>query len=242
MRPEPGRSTWWLHLAVVPALLVALAVLAEVTDLDRAISSRFYVATQGFVGASLPWMDVIGHRGARLLPLGVGLLALGLVAASWRGRAFARWRDPALLVACTLLAITLVINGLKPGLDALCPYQLDLYGGRVGTEAAADRPLWLPVASDRGDCLPSAHAGGGYALLVLYFAGWLAGSRRLRWAGLAVGIASGLLFSVVRVSQGAHFASQTLWSAAVAWTVAALLFAALLRVRAKQARARPSPR
>ncbi len=234
MRPERGvhvsRAAWWWHLVLVPLLLAVLAALVEFAGLDRTISSRFYVKTQGFVGQALPWMELVGHRGARLLPIALGVTALALAAASWRSAALARWRKPALLVACALIAITLLINVLKPSLAAYCPYQLDLYGGQVPAGPAAAQPLWLPITSAGGDCLPSAHAGGGYALLALYFAGWLAGSRRLRWAGLAAGIAGGLLFSVVRVSQGAHFASQTLWSAAVAWTVAAWLFALFVRL------------
>ena len=51
---------------------------------------------------------------------------------------------------------------------------------------------------------------------------------RWRWRGLAIGIAAGLLFSVVRIVQGAQFASATLWSAVVDWTVCAALFLPLL--------------
>ena len=69
---------------------------------------------------------------------------------------------------------------------------------------------------------------GGYALLSLYFAGWAAGRPGWRWRGLAIGVAAGLLFSVVRMMQGAHFASATIWSAAVDWTVCAALFLPLL--------------
>ena len=65
-------------------------------------------------------------------------------------------------------------------------------------------------------------------MLSLYFAGWAAGRPRWRWRGLAIGVAAGLLFSVVRIMQGAQFASATLWSAVVDWTVCAALFLPLL--------------
>ena len=38
-----------------------------------------------------------------------------------------------------------------------------------------------------------------------------------RWGGLALGLGAGLGFSAVRVLQGAHFLSQTVWSAALLW-------------------------
>ena len=44
----------------------------------------------------------------------------------------------------------------------------------------------------------------------------------------AAGITAGLLFSIVRIMQGAQFASATLWSAVVDWTVCAALFLPLL--------------
>ena len=76
--------------------------------------------------------------------------------------------------------------------------------------------------------MPSGHAGGGYALLSLCFAGWAAGRPRWRCAGLAIGILAGLSFSLVRLLQGAHFASQTVWSAPIDWVVAGLVFMLIL--------------
>ena len=72
--------------------------------------------------------------------------------------------------------------------------------------------------------MPSGHAGAGYALLSLYFAGWALGRPAWRWSGLAIGVAAGVGFSVVRILQGAHFLSQTLWSAALMWLLAAIFF------------------
>ncbi|MCH3723211.1 phosphatase PAP2 family protein, partial [Campylobacter coli] len=80
-----------------------------------------------------------------------------------------------------------------------------------------------------GGALPSGHAGAGYSMLTLYFAGWAAQRPGWRWWGLAVGIAAGVGFSIVRVLQGAHFLSQTLWSAALMWLLAALFFWPVLR-------------
>lgn len=47
------------------------------------------------------------------------------------------------------------------------------------------------------------------------------------------------MFSAVRILQGAHFLSQTLWSAALMWLLAALFFWPVLRARTPGER--PSP-
>ncbi|WYX38098.1 phosphatase PAP2 family protein [Achromobacter xylosoxidans] len=121
---------------------------------------------------------------------------------------------------------------------------IDLYGGAAGHHpaqalhhaAAALRPghagrlhpypqsWWTWDRGKAGGALPSGHAGAGYSLLALYFAGWAVGRPGWRWWGLAAGIAAGLAFSAVRILQGAHFLSQTLWSAALMWLLAALFF------------------
>ena len=87
----------------------------------------------------------------------------------------------------------------------------------------------------RGHCLHSGHAGG-HALLCLYFAGWASGRPAWRWGGLAIGVGARLVFSLVRMMQGAHFASATVWSAAIDRTVCALVFFPLLCHPARHAR------
>jgi membrane-associated PAP2 superfamily phosphatase len=94
----------------------------------------------------------------------------------------------------------------------------------------ANYPLhfWASSRREAGGALPSSHAGAGYALLSLYFAGWAMGRPSWRWGGLALGIAAGLVFSIVRIMQGAHFFSQTVWSACIMWFIASLLFYRLI--------------
>jgi membrane-associated PAP2 superfamily phosphatase len=65
-------------------------------------------------------------------------------------------------------------------------------------------------------------------MLTLYFAGWALERPAWRWWGLAIGMAAGASFSAVRILQGAHFLSQTLWSAALLWFLAAVFFYPLL--------------
>ncbi|MDQ2928249.1 MAG: phosphatase PAP2 family protein [Pseudomonadota bacterium] len=122
----------------------------------------------------------------------------------------------------------LLINVMKSLTSEHCPSDILELGGIVSYAADRAAPFWAATRQSAGHCLPSGHAGGGYALLSLYFAGWAAARPAWRWSGLAIGIVAGLVFSVVRMMQGAHFASATMWSAAIDWTVCAILFAPLL--------------
>ncbi len=122
----------------------------------------------------------------------------------------------------------LAVNVLKGMTTQHCPTALQAFGGVVDYAADQAAPFWARSPQSAGHCLPSGHAGGGYSLLSLYFAGWAAGRPAWRRRGLAIGIAAGFVFSIVRMMQGAHFASATLWSATVDWTVCAALFLPLL--------------
>ena len=57
-----------------------------------------------------------------------------------------------------------------------------------------------------------------------------------------MGVAAGVGFSVVRILQGAHFLSQTLWSAALLWFLAALFFYPVIVGRHRAGRPSHGPR
>jgi membrane-associated PAP2 superfamily phosphatase len=237
-----GRSSTALHLLVVPLLLVLAATLLQHSALDVAISGVFFdPKAQRFLGERSGLFELLGHQAARGLPVAVGVVALGVAVGSrWRPSLRPlRWLAVALALALVLTPV--VISLLKSSTAAHCPHSMDVFGGRFDYLAERDGPFWAPASTAAGRCLPSAHAGAGYGLLALYFFGWAAGLRRWRWLGLAAGIVAGLLFSLVRISQGSHFASQTVWSAAVAWTIGALVFAPWLgSLRGSRSTATPS--
>ena len=122
----------------------------------------------------------------------------------------------------------LTTNMLRGMTSQHCPIDLQSFGGMFDHAADLAGPFWASTPQDAGRCLPSAHAAGGYAALSLYFAGWAAGRPAWRWRGLALGLGTGLTFSIVRIAQGAQFTSATLWSAAVAWAICAAVFLPLL--------------
>jgi membrane-associated PAP2 superfamily phosphatase len=236
--PSPDRRRAALHLLVLPLGLALAAWLLQHSPADVAISSLFFDAEQKlFVGKRSGAFELLGHQAARALPVVVGVAAIAVALGSAVRASLRPWRLIAIALAASLLLTPSVIGLLKASTAAHCPHSVDVFGGEADYRAERDGPFWAGSKATAGRCLPSAHAGGGYALLALYFAGWAAGVRRWRWLGLGIGIAAGLLFSAVHISQGSHFASQTVWSACVAWTVAAWVFGPLL-----WARRRPSTR
>ena len=237
-RPSPVdvRRYVGIHLVLVPVVLAGLAWACQYGSLDMALAGLFFdPATQSFDWRHSAVLDVLGHQAARLLPFLVAAFAIAAGLAGLRLRSLRPWMPILLTIGAAMVIGPLVVNLLKSMTTQHCPAAMRSFGGVVDYLANRQGPFWFGSAASAGHCLPSGHAGGGYSLLSLYFAGWAAGRPAWRWRGLAVGIAAGLMFSLVRMMQGSHFASATLWSAVVDWTVCAALFLPLLCAPTKQA-------
>jgi membrane-associated PAP2 superfamily phosphatase len=218
-----------LHLVVVPLGLALIAWTCQHTRVDMALSRLFVdPATDHFLWRDSAALDVLGHQAARGVPFLVAALAIAAGLAGSALPALRPWTPILLAVGATMLLGPLAVAVLRTVTTQHCPADLQSFGGVVDYAAERSAPFWASSPASAGHCLPSGHASSGYALLALYFAGWAAGQPRWRWRGLAIGIAAGLLFSIVRIMQGAQFASATLWSAVVDWTVCAALFLPLL--------------
>jgi len=229
--PSP---VWYLcsQLIGVTLALACLAWWANASGLDLRIArALFDPVLDDFPLHVNRWLDLLGHRMVLALPIGVALAAVGVAAASFRIPAWRAWRGPAMALAATCLVGQLVANQLKHYTTLPRPYDLQTLGGYT------PYPLhwWTWARARAGGALPSGHAGAGYSMLTLYFVGWALGRPAWRWWGLAVGVAAGAGFSGVRILQGAHFLSQTLWSAALLWFLAALFFYPVIAGRAARA-------
>ncbi len=228
-RPGPVRYAL-VHLLAVPVLLFAASWAVQHSAIDMTVA-RFFAGsgTEAFPARRWAWLDVFGHQSARAIPVLIGVLAFTLGLLGRRvSAAVARHRWALILLGVSMLLGSLVVGAMKSLTSQHCPVDIHEFGGLVPYAVDRASPFWAASPSLAGRCLPSGHAAGGYALLALYFAGWAAGRPAWRWGGLAAGIVAGIAFGIVRMLQGAHFASATLWSAEVQWTVAALLFAPLL--------------
>ena len=218
-----------LHLVLIPLGLALIAWACQHTRLDMALTQLFVdPATDRFIWRDSTALEVLGHQAARSVPLMVAALAIAAGLAGFAMPALRPSTPILLTVGAAMLLGPLVVAVLKSMTAQHCPADLQVFGGVVDYVTERSGPFWASSRASAGHCLPSGHASGGYALLALYFAGWSAGRPRWRWRGLAIGIAAGLLFGIVRMMQGAQFPSATLWSAVVDWTVCAALFLPLL--------------
>ncbi len=211
----------------VSAMFAAAALLLRKSGWDLRIEDLFYdPEIHAFGLRHSPWIELIGHQLLLVVPIGVGLLAGIAAIASPRFEALRPWR----LVLWALLASIsigpLLIGILKQFTAAHCPWDIVRYGGY----ADYVQHWFASSRAEAGRCLPNSHAGAGFSLVALYFAGWASGRRGWRWSGLAIGLAAGLLFGLVRTVQGAHFASHSLWSAAIDWLITSLIFLPLICV------------
>lgn len=231
-RADPHRLTlaryFVEHVLVVSALLIAGALYLHDSGWDLRIEDAFYdPSLHAFGWRHSMWLELIGHELLLVLPVGLGLSALVAAIAASRIEALRPWRPVLWAVFASICLGPLIIGVLKQLTAAHCPWDLTRYGGYADYVSH-----WF--ASDRvesGRCLPNAHTGAGFSLIALYFAGWARGRTTMRWWGLAGAIAAGIVFSLVRMIQGAHFPSHSLWAAAVDWLVASLVFLPLIAQR-----------
>lgn len=207
------RSAYWTPVVV----LVAGALLLTSFGIDQRIADGLY-AWQGHRWA---------YRSSVVAEQLIHLFGRNASAVAWLGL-FAMWIVARLRnarsnlctpLACLLLSTllsTAVVAWMKSWSNMDCPWDLTRYGGaREFIGLFALRPAGMPQAA----CFPAGHASAGYAWMALYFF-FRATRPQWRWAGLAIGIALGLLFGVTQQLRGAHFLSHDLWTAAICWVCA----------------------
>jgi lipid A 4'-phosphatase len=223
---------------------VCLAAAALLTTLVFANGSLDIAAARLFfdpVGAdhwplarALPWR-VLYHAATwitlALLSLGLTALLLSFLPAR------RQWRGPATLVLLALVIGPGVLGNLvlKDHWHHPRPRDVQELGG---TLRYVPSPL---IGREEGASFPCGHCTVGF----LYGIGWwIWRGRRPRWAtaSLAAGLGLGLLLGAGRMAAGAHFLSDIIWSALLAYGVAHLLCYHVLELGgAAAARAAGSP-
>ena len=212
---DRGTVAWLL-----PAVLALAALVSRATGLDAAIEDALFDP----VRMRFPWrssiaLEVIGHQALRSLATLVwGLLLLAaLVSLTSR---FARpWRRLLIATTCAMALGPVVVVALKAITTFPCPWSLVRYGG-----FALEVDQWFTRPALAGRCFPAGHAAGGFSFIALAFGLAAAGHRSAATAALGVTLALGTAASAVRMAQGAHFLSHTLWSAAIDWAAAVIVF------------------
>lgn len=217
----------------LPALLMAVLLVGEPSQLDFALSRLFYEPGAGFVGRHSWLLEDFLHDRVKQAVIVIGVLAIAGFLLSLLPTRLARWRRPLGYLVLALGLSTSIVSPLKTLTGVHCPWSLSEFGGtETFTPLLAERAPTLKP----GRCWPGGHASAGFSLLALYF---VLRDRRPRLAHIALGVALalGTLMSAGRVMQGAHFASHNLWTLLFDWTICLACYRLLLYRRA----ATPAP-
>ena len=201
--------------AAVSAIALVLLLLWDGSGGDLWLI-RLYGSAQGFALREHWLTSTLLHQGGRLL--GWAALAALLVNLwrPWSPRLSQgqRWRWVGVTLLCLLL-----VPGLKQLSPTSCPWDLREFGG-----LAEHVSHWRFGVADGGPghCFPSGHATAAFAFLSGYFMLRRDYPRAARlW--LAAVLAAGIAFGWGQMARGAHYASHTLWTAWLCWTLCALL-------------------
>lgn len=223
-------------IGLLAIALLTAAVFASGT-LDIAIARWFYDpqgADHWPLARQLPWSVL--YRAATWITAALVICALAALAVSFLPPRADLRRCAALVLLSVAIGPGLLGNALfKDHWQHPRPRDLGAFGG----------PLHYAVSplpgSESGASFPCGHCSVGF----LYACGWwIWRRRRPAWAAasLAGGLALGLLLGVGRMAAGAHFFSDIVWSALLAFAVVHALHYYLLPPEAQVALALPARR
>jgi membrane-associated PAP2 superfamily phosphatase len=199
--------------AIVVLVSLGLLMLWDLSNLDLAVSHRFggvagfalrdnrWTVASYDLGRGVAWIVVLLLMASLWTPVP----AIGRVARSTR-----------LWWLLTTVACLAAIPMLRSHSATSCPWSLVEFGGT----ASYVSHWWHQVDAGPGRCFPSGHATTGFAFFAGYFA-LREVDRRLARQWLAGALASGVLAAATQTMRGAHFASHSLWTAWLCWTLTA---------------------
>lgn len=203
----PGLAFWTLA-----ALLIPLGWDASGLDLAAA---RLLAGPHGFALQDHWLLTRVLHQG--VLPFAwllVGWITVGVWWPTWgqqRLSAGARLQ----WAASSWIAL-LVIDLMKLASRTSCPWDLAQFGG---TAVHVSHWAWGVFDGGVGHCFPAGHASAGFVFLAGFFA-WRGASPRLARIWLAGALVAGTVLGLSQQLRGAHFASHTLWTAWLCWSIA----------------------
>ncbi|GLZ24504.1 hypothetical protein Pstu01_11740 [Stutzerimonas stutzeri] len=208
----------------VPAVLMLALLVGDPSQLDFALSRLFYEPGIGFVGRHSWLLEGVLHDRIKQAVIVLGVLALAGFLFSLLPTRAVSWRRPLGYLVLALGISTSIVTPLKALTGVHCPWSLSEFGGsETFTPLLAERAPTL----NPGRCWPGGHASAGFSLLALFF---VLRDRRPRLARYALGmaLALGVVLSLGRVMQGAHFLSHNLWTLLFDWTICLACYRLLL--------------
>jgi lipid A 4'-phosphatase len=228
------RPRWRTEAVCLAAAALLTTLVFANGSLDMAAARLFFDpvgADHWPLARALPWR-VLYHAATWIA---LALLSLGLTALLLSFLPERRhWRGPATLVLLALIIGPGVLGSLVLQDHWHHPRPRDVQE-LGGTLRYVPSPL---IGREEGTSFPCGHCTVGFLCGIGW---WIWRGRRPRWAAvsLAVGLGFGALLGAGRMAAGAHFLSDIIWSALLAYGVAHLLCYHVLELgeRAHAARA-----
>lgn len=185
------------------AIPVSIAIHYE-RSVDWVIQSAFFRNQKWVVDENDPIGRILFYDGPKYLFITLGAYLLINALRSYKEDK-ARFAKTAYALACLLAVPTIVALG-KYLTNEPCPREIYHFGGSL----FPDRFF--------GRCFPGGHASGGFALFFLF---WVWDRKP---AAALPGLAIGSILGIYQMLKGAHFLSDTLLTAAIAWIICLLFW------------------
>ena len=146
------------------------------------------------------------------LPNSLGVGALLVLIVGFFKNSWGKFRKQSLfLVVVILLGPGLLVNSIfKENYGRPRPRQIVQFGGEKKFTKA-----WV-YSSQGGHSFPSGHSSIGFYLISLFYIFKKNKKRVANWC-FAAGVAYGMMMSVGRIVQGAHFFSDCIWAFGMVW-------------------------
>lgn len=173
--------------------------------LDLQVAHYFYDSKEGYWLWREQPINVSIYGLYRYLPYLIVPLLLFALVATWIKNGLPRAQRPiwAFLFLSLILGPGILVHSVvKEGFDRPRPKQVDEFGGKSGYTP----PLQISDSCER-KCRSFVSGHVAMAAWPMVFA-WLAGARIWLWSGVIMGLAMGL----VRLMQGGHFPSDSIFA------------------------------
>ncbi|MFB2643606.1 phosphatase PAP2 family protein [Shewanella bicestrii] len=206
----------WLVFAVIIFWL-------ELTHADMRFASLLFHWQGGVDSWPLRghWLtENLLHVTGRNLVILLAVVVVSCIGLSFRIDKLHPYRKGFIYLFCSVLASVVLVRLGKSLTHMTCPWDVLEFGGRMMHSSLFAR---LPEGAEFGQCFPGGHSSGGFAWVASYY---VLKEYRPAYAkaGLIFGIVLGAVFGFAQELRGAHFLSHDLWSLAIAWTSASLLY------------------
>lgn len=216
----------WILVGGIGVFLAIASWVGIQWDLDRTISSRFYSPEQGwFLRDSQPWKFLYEYGTIPGLLLTIGSLVLWFITLG--NSRFGKWNRHFLLIfLVAFIGGGVIVNAfLKDYWGRPRPREIQDFGGKWSYKHVIQ-----PGTPGQGHSFPCGHCTMGYLFVTFVF--FREHSRLLAYLGSGFGFLYGILMSIGRVVQGAHFSLDALWSLGVITLVSIIIYFFVLRIPA----------